>query len=377
VFVELLIIPLALTSESGFRFLLIHQRSSLVTILRVTKTLFELSLKVYLIVFAGMGIMGFLLGVLIGEVITSTLLTGWVLWQTRLRLVWRVLKPVLIFTWPLVIVGLFQMGLHQFDRLLLRQLSPADLAMTWTGIYGMGYMVGFLVQNVVVGSFMQIWQPLIFSVKDAAQRSEQLVRVSTYALLVIATISMGVMTFGRELVFLLAGQESYHEAFRVVPWITTAYVFFAVNALSMVPLLVAKKTLPMTWVNAIALTLNVVLNLLLIPRYGFQGAACATLLTFMCLACMGLTVSSRVLDVPFELKRIVGIVLVALAVMAAVLWADDRYSSHMVDTFTWVTAAKALGLSIVLVLLWLGVLRRDERSAMAAWTVGKLRSRGQ
>jgi hypothetical protein len=97
----------------------------------------------------------------------------------------------------------------------------------------------------------------------------------------------------------------------------------------------------------------------------------------MCLACMGLTVSSRVLAVPFELKRIAGIVLVALAVMAAVLWADDRYSSDMADTFTWVTAAKALGLSVVLVLLWLGVLRRDERSAMAAWAVGHLRSRGQ
>ena len=42
--VALLIIPLALTSESGFRFLLIHQRSGLVTVLRVAKTLFELGL---------------------------------------------------------------------------------------------------------------------------------------------------------------------------------------------------------------------------------------------------------------------------------------------------------------------------------------------
>jgi O-antigen/teichoic acid export membrane protein len=373
--VALLIIPLALTSESGFRFLLIHQRSGLVTTLRVIKTLLELGLKFYLIVIAGMGILGFLLAVLIGEVITSTLLTGWVLKQTRVRIVWRVLKPVLVYTWPLVFAGLFQMALHQLDRLLLRQLSPADLAMTWTGIYGMGYMIGFLVQNVVVGSFMQIWQPFIFGLKDQAQRGAQIARVSTYALLMIATTSLGVMTFGRELVFMLSGQASYHEAFRVVPWITAAYVFFGLNSLAQVPLFVAKKTLPMTWVNGSALLINVVLNVLLIPRYGYEGAACATLLTFVCLACVGLTVSSRVLDVPFELKRMGSIVLVVLAGMAAALWADDTYSSQEQATFNWMTGVKALVLTVVLILLWLGVLRREERAAMTKWLSTKLKSR--
>lgn len=372
--VALLIIPLALTSESGFRFLLIHQRSGMVTTLRVAKTLFELTLKIYLIVFADMGIMGFLLAVLAGEVITSTLLTGWVLWQTRFRIVWRVLKPVLIYTLPLVFVGLFQMGLHQLDRLLLRQLSPEEFAMTWTGIYGMGYMVGFLVQTVVMGSFMQIWQPFIFGMKDPVERSMQLSRISTYALLVIAATSLGVIAFGRELVFMLAGQESYHDAFRVAPWITAAYVFFGLNALSQVPLFVAKKTLPMTWINAIALVINVALNFALIPRYGFQGAACATLITFVCLAIMGLVVSSRVLEVPFELGRMFSIMLVVLAGMAAVLWADDKYTSGVLDTFTWMTGVKALVLSAVLVLLWLGVLRRDERAAMTSWVGAQLGS---
>jgi O-antigen/teichoic acid export membrane protein len=375
--VALLIIPLALTTESGFRFLLIHQRSGLVTTLRITKTLFELGLKIYLIVFAGMGIMGFLLAVLVGEVLASTLLTGWVLTQTRLRISWRVLKPVLIYTLPLVFVGLFQMSLHQLDRLLLRQLSPEDVAMTWTGIYGMGYMIGFLVQNVVVGSFMQIWQPYIFGVTDPQERSEQLSRVSTYALLLIAAASLGVMAFGRELVFMLSGQASYHDAFRVAPWITAAYAFFGLNALAQVPLFAAKKTLPMTWINAAALVINIGLNLALIPRYGFQGAACATLITFVCLAGMGLAVSSRVLLVPFELGRMVSIMLIVLAGMAAVLWADDKYSSAAETTLNFMTGVKALTLAAALGLLWLGVLRRSERASLTSWLGARLGSAGR
>ncbi|MHC5212818.1 MAG: oligosaccharide flippase family protein [Planctomycetota bacterium] len=154
--VALGLIPLALSTEAGFRYLQIREQSSLITTLRVSKTLLELLLKIWFIVFVGMGVMGFLLAVLIGEVLATLCLTGWVLWRTRARIMWRVLKPLLIYTTPLIFVGIFQMGLHQLDRFLLRQLSPAELAMTWTGIYGMGYMVGFLVQTVVMGSFMQI-----------------------------------------------------------------------------------------------------------------------------------------------------------------------------------------------------------------------------
>jgi O-antigen/teichoic acid export membrane protein len=372
--VALGLIPLALSTEAGFRYLQIRERSTLITTLRVSKTLFELLLKIYFIVFVGMGVMGFLLAVLIGEVLATVSLTGWVLWRTRARVVWRILKPLLVYTTPLIFVGIFQMGLHQLDRFLLRQLSPAELAMTWTGIYGMGYMIGFLVQTVVMGSFMQIWQPLIFGVTDKQQQNAQLVRVSTYALLLIAVVSLGVIAFGRELVFLLSGQEGYHEAFRVVPWITAAYVFFGLNGLSQVPLFVAKRTLPMTWINAIALAINVTLNVVLIPRYGFEGAACATLVTFVCLAIMGLFVSSRVLEIPFEIGRIVVIVLTVLAGMAAVLWADDRYSSAAETAFTAMTAIKALVLTGVLGLLWLGVLRREERATMTSWVRARLSS---
>ena len=266
--VVLLTIPLALSSDAAFRYLQVQQRSGLISSLRVAKACFEMALRVVFLVGFESGVIGFLLATLIGELTTNLLLTTWVLRRVGLRFSWRVLKPMLIYAAPLVPVGMCQMGLNQIDRLILGQLGPAGEAMDWVGIYGQGYLVGFIVQTVVVGSFMQIWQPWIFGVRDAQRRRDLVARVSTWALFAISCISIGVILFGRELVHALSGTDDYWGATRVVPWVCAGYVFFLLNGLAQVPMFIAKRTWPMLWINLIALAVNVGLNFLLIPRFG-------------------------------------------------------------------------------------------------------------
>jgi O-antigen/teichoic acid export membrane protein len=169
--VTLLTIPLALSSDAAFRYLQIQQKSGLISTLRVSKACLEMALKVVFLVVFEWGVVGFLLATLVGELVTNLLLTAWVLRRTGLRFSWRVLRPMLVYAAPLVAVGLCQMGLNQIDRFMLGQLGPEVGAQSWVGVYSQGYLIGFLVQTVVVGSFMQIWQPWIFGVRDEARRS--------------------------------------------------------------------------------------------------------------------------------------------------------------------------------------------------------------
>jgi O-antigen/teichoic acid export membrane protein len=371
--VSLLVIPFSMTSEAGFRYLQIHQRSAQLTLLRVTKVTLEILLKIWMILILKLGVIGFLLPILIGEALTSTLLTGCVLWRVRLRMAWPILRPMVVYTAPLVVVGFCQMGLHSLNRLLIRHLAPEDLAMSWAGIYGLGHYVGFLVQLVVVGSFMQIWQPHVFGVKDPAEQGRQVARVSTYAFLFIAAVSLGLMAFAREAVNVLAGQEKYYPAYHIVPWVAAGYVCNALNGLSQVPLFVAKRTRPMVWINAVALAVNLGLNWVLIPRLGLLGAAVATLCTFACLGGLGLWVAAGVLREPFELGRI-GAVLATVAVgLAAVLWIDARFPVAFRDVFNVIAVYKAGLLAVLLACLWLGVLRRDERRELTGFVARRLR----
>jgi len=364
--IVLLSIPLALCSDAAFRYLQIQQRSGLISSLRVSKACLEMLLKIVFLVGFESGVVGFVLATLIGELVTNLLLTGWVLRRVGLRFSWRVLRPMLVYAAPLVLAGLCQMGLNQIDRFLLAKLAPAASPMGAVGIYGHGYLIGFMVQTVVVGSFMQIWQPWIFGVRDEARRREWVAQVSTWALFLIGTASIGLILFGRELVWLLTSptHPGYLEAFRVVPWVCAGYVFFALNGLAQVPMFIAKRTWPMLWLNLLALAVNVGLNFVLIPRLGFVGAAIATTATFVFLGIGGQLLAIHSVGARFEQRRMAAMLALVLAVMAATLLIDARLSQQFDTLFTPISVLKAGILLVVLDLVWALLLRDDERAKL-------------
>lgn len=369
--VALATIPLALSSEASFRYLQIHQRSGLITTLRVSKSALEMGLKVWFLLGLEWGVIGFLAATLIGELLTNAFLTVWVLRRTGIAFSWRVLRPMLVYAAPLVPIGLCQMGLNQIDRLLLKHLGPADDAMNWLGIYGLGYQIGFLVQMVVVGSFMQIWQPWIFGTKDEERRRGLVTQVSTWALFTVGAVSIALMLFSHEAVRILSGDPAYWDAFRVVPIVVAAYVFFALNGLAQVPMFIAKRNWPMLWVNLAALAVNVGLNFVLIPRLAYAGAAYATLASFAVLGMLGQVLAARSVGARFEWSRMAGMLALVLATMVTALWIDEHHSSRHAGFVSVVTLWKGAIFAAALLAIWAVLLRQDER----AWIVAKFRSR--
>ncbi|MBI5432877.1 MAG: polysaccharide biosynthesis C-terminal domain-containing protein [Planctomycetes bacterium] len=358
--VALATIPLAMSSEAGFRYLQTEKRSQLYTTLRTLKSLVELVLKIVMVAVLDWGVVGMVAGVLVGELITAGLLTGGILARIGPRVSWEKLRPMLAYALPLIPVGLLQMGLHQVDRVMLRALAPAEIAMTWVGIFGLGYKVGFMVQQMGMGSFMQAWQPSLFAVADHEERRRLQVRVDGYALLFVGASSLVPILYAREVTRFLSGQDAYFEAYRVLPWIAAAYVFYGLYALSQVTLLAEKRTWPLFWLNSVALALNVGLDWLWIPRWGYVGPAAAKVATFAVLAFLCLGVANAGRGVRTDWRRtfqVLGVVVIATA--AAVLY-EERVTGA---EFGWGVPQllKAGVLSAMLAYLWFAVLTREER----------------
>jgi O-antigen/teichoic acid export membrane protein len=360
--VALATIPLAMSSEAGFRYLQTEHRSKLYTTLRTAKSLLELALKVAMVAWFEWGVMGMVASVLVGELVTSLALTGGILARIGPRVSWQKLRPMLVYAAPLVPVGLLQMGLHQVDRVMLRALGPTALAMTWVGVFGLGYKVGFMVQQMGMGSFMQAWQPSLFAITDRAERARVQARVDGYALLFVGATSLVPILYAREVTRLLAGQASYLDAHRVLPWVAAAYVLYGLYALAQVTLLAEKRTWPLFWLNAGALAVNIALDWLWIPTYGFVGPAVAKLATFGTLAFACTWLANRTRGVATDWPRVFKILAaVGVATAFAVAWESRVVGPE----FAWGLAQllKAGVLCCMLAYLWFGVLTRDERTA--------------
>lgn len=366
----LVLVPLQLSSLAGFYYLLIQKRSQTYTTVQTGKFLLEVLLNFWFIGHQGLGVPGFLYSMIIGEAVTTVFLTGRILLQLGLRFDWSVLKPMLIYTAPLIPVGVLQFGLHQSDRRLILEFGDQAMA----GVYGLGYKVGLLTTAMLLDGFMRIWQPWIFAVDDAKERGRLVAKVSTWAVLAISAVTFGVVLYGRQGTQYLSDGPEFEPAWQVVGLVASGYVFWALYQVSQIPLYIEKRTGRILLINALALAANLGLNVWLIPRFGIIGAAIATAGSFGLLAILGMRASRGMLSVPFEYGRIVALIgLVAVACLVA--WAcDSREFAGQWGLITSlaVKTASCLGL---LAITWFRVVRSDERGEIQRWALAKLPGR--
>jgi O-antigen/teichoic acid export membrane protein len=358
----LVLVPFQLATMSGNYWLFALKRSGVYTLLQSVKLAFEVSMNVLLMGVHGMGVTGFMLSMLAGEVLTSLGLVGWMLVRLGPRVDRTVLRPILAYAAPLVPVGVLQLLLHHADKNIVLHLAGQEAA----GIYGFGYRIAYLVTNMVLGPFIVTWQPWIFGVQDPAERSRLVSRVGTYAVLAIALASLAVILFGRQAAELLDGNGAFRSAYRVVPFLSAGYVFWALYNVSQTPLFLAKRTGPLVIVNFSTVVLNIALNLWWIPRYGILGAAGATVVTFGVLAVLGMVASARSADVHFELGRL-GAVLACVAAGVAVALTLDSLEAAGRLGVPIALAGKGATLVALTLVLWFAVLARAERERFVAW----------
>jgi O-antigen/teichoic acid export membrane protein len=101
-------------------------------------------------------------------------------------------------------------------------------------------------------------------------------------------------------------------------------VLFGVNSIVSIGLNIAKQT---RWISAsiaIAAALSIVLNLLLIPRIGFIGAALATFVSYALLAWLTAVFGERYYSVRWDWPRVAGAITVAIILAAAALLGPDH-----------------------------------------------------
>lgn len=349
------VVPFSLMTRVGIEALQVEKQSRTVVSITVSKAVVESALKLVLLFVFDMGVSGFLLAVLAGEAVTGTLLFAHVVRTHGLRLDPKTFGPVLRYTLPLVPVGLFQMGLHQSDRFLIKQLGPdsvvgetaagSELTVTdsWLGIYGLGYQIPFLLHTASISSFMRIWKPSLFGIKDAELQRNELRRVGTLVVVGLATVYGLLAIYGREAVHLLAGEPALRAGAEVVPWIATAYLGYALYSLAQAALMVVYATSSLAVINLAALVANLLLNIALIPRFGYMGAAGATLLSFLLLAALGYARSAARSVRPFP----VGHALLALMAVAAAGTLGRAIDGVTAPWSIPAMAAKALAIALV------------------------------
>ena len=311
----LAIFPLSLISSTGIQALQLKKRSKAVVKILLAKAVFEAGLKLWFLFGLDLGVEGFLYAILCGELLAAVPLGIWTLKSFGRRLSGAIAAPLLRYCAPLLPVTLFQLGLHQSDKLLINRLGPQDVvkvdgdveftaSMVMLGIYALGYMIPFSLHVALNGSFQKIWQPNAFAELDEKERAARSKSIGSLAVLVLAGFQGAAALFAGEGVRVLTQKSELYGATAIVPWVAASYLGYAAYSLSQTALMSQRRTRTLAVVNGLALALNVALNFALIPRFGIQGAAAATLISFWCLALSAGRSSTSSGIPPFDVWRL-------------------------------------------------------------------------
>jgi O-antigen/teichoic acid export membrane protein len=299
--------------QVGLRWLQILERSVTYGILTTVKLLLEIGLKVWLLLI-GLAYMGAFWSVLGCEALIAVILFVAIVRKVGLSFSRPMAKRLLLYSWPLIISGLCMFVLHQADRFFVQHLRGEGEV----GLYGLGYKLGSVGNTVFFEAFGLIWFPYVFSLRDENVVRGLSRKVLTYFNLLMCAVTLVLALFAREIVSTMAAPE-FHPAWRALPIIAFGYVFWALFQVTSTAFYLKEKTGKVSLLVGCAAVLNLGCNALLVPRFGYLGAAWSTVITFAALAAATWIAAERLMPIQPETWRIVAPILLAAGLFAASL----------------------------------------------------------
>lgn len=164
--------------------------------------------------------------------------------------------------------------LNQADRVMINNFCGADCA----GIYSVAYSAA-MVLTVLNGSINASLVPWTYRKIKANQTQDIKGVVNTILIGVFCVISIFILC-APEMMYILASKE-YGEAVWIIPSVTCSVFFWTIFGLFVNIELYYEKSIYVAVASVISALLNVLLNYVCIPKYGYMAAGYTTLASYL------------------------------------------------------------------------------------------------
>jgi O-antigen/teichoic acid export membrane protein len=291
----------------------VEERSTAFVLASLANILVTVGATVLLVVVLDEGAIGVLVGNFTGTLAVYLALLGYRREQLGLQLDRPLLREMNRFGLPLVPSALFLWATNFSDRFFLVTLTDA----AEVGRYSLAVRIASAMV-LLLTAFRTAWPAFAYSLDEDDEARRTYGFVLTYLLFVTSWIALALSLLAPWLVAWLAPTNpDFWPAADVVPPLAFAAVAFGGYIVMAIGVGRARQT-QFNWVvTGIAAAANVALNLVLIPRYGMEGAAIATVVSYTVMF-VGMTVNAqRVYPVPYQWRR--GATAVAAAVALTVV----------------------------------------------------------
>ncbi|WP_315112826.1 oligosaccharide flippase family protein [Clostridium intestinale] len=209
-------------------------------------------------------------------------------------------KYGLALSLPLVIHTFAQQLLAQFGRIMINKIIGAEAA----GIYGFTFTIVTILQIIIL-SMDSAWSAWFYdqlSIKDY----KTIKKLSNLYIILMLFLYSGFITVVPEVIKIMAPTKYWSGIYLIIP-LSFSMIFVFLYSLPVHIEYFYKKTKFIAIGTTLATVLNVILNTVFIPIYGFNGAAGITIVSYVILFIFHWVIAKKIDNNKMFSKTVIGV----------------------------------------------------------------------
>lgn len=289
----------------------IQLRVKLFAVFSFVKTFLMLLLTVGLVAYWNMGVEGVLLAQLYISILGVAM--GLLFFREIIKSFdYAILRRMLRFGLPLIFHKLAKMANSSVDRLIVQHLAGLHAL----GIYNMACRIAGILDRII-SPLSNAWVPFLFNELDSNHSyGKKNVCFAGYIYIVMVIISgIIVIYFGPLLIQHFDKSKEYTGSNMLIGILVLGAISICYYNIVSFGILLKEKTYVVLMISLASGIINILVNIILIPRIGVSGAAWATLLSNLSLFVLGHWLSNRFYKIPRGWSLSLGTSLIIFAIL--------------------------------------------------------------
>ena len=211
------------------------------------------------------------------------------------------LKKMLLYSLPLVVLGIAGIMNQTLDKILFPFLMPGKIGDSELGIYGATSKIA-LVMLMFTQAFRYSYEPFIFAQKKDQNSLEAYADAMKFYILIALFIFLGMVLYID--IFKYVIKYSYWGGLKVVPIVLFSFIFQGVFFNLSLWYKLSDKTMYGAWFSILGTIIIVIMNIVLVPIYSYMGCAWAAFVCYFVIMIVSYYFGQKHMPIKYDLKTI-------------------------------------------------------------------------
>ncbi|MEO8765851.1 MAG: oligosaccharide flippase family protein [Ginsengibacter sp.] len=287
----------------------VHRRPVATVLFTVAQTITTIGLTILFVI----GFHWHITGVFAALTVSSAIYSIVVIFQlkTWLRFTYfnkARLRMMLKFALPLIPAGLSYWLLNNTDSYFLAYFTGSTAEV---GLFGIGAMLASGL-SLFTGAFQQAWGPFAFSIIDNPDAKKVYANVFLLYGYVMGLLTALLMLFAPEILMIFTTPQYYSSAW-VAGILGYNLMLIGFSYIAIIGITIKKTTAPYGMAMLYATIVTILLNIVLIPKYGKEGSALATVIAQVFVPIYLFHKGQKVYPIPYKFAEVIIVVTTLLA----------------------------------------------------------------